>query len=175
MKRLTKTFLMLMALSFVVGLTGCKTTEKNYRQAYERAISDNDRDVTEFEHTIYNRHRARMKDIKVDVDSVTIDAKSIYVKVTPNGGGISEWLKKYSVVVAEFKQLFNAQSMRERFAGAGYPRTFIVENAEPYYYVVVDSSRDALKMSQLADSLRENSPLPLKPGFPYVLMAPGPM
>ena len=173
MRFISKILIIATGVVLLLTVGACKTTEKNYRQAYEKAVASNDRDVTEFEHTIYNRYRAQMKDVKVDVDGQDVPVKSIYVRVTPDGGGINEWLKRYCVVVAEFKQLFNAQSMRRRFADAGYPRAFLIENGEPYYYVVVDSSDDAAALLKVIDALKENSPIPIKPGFPYLLMVPG--
>ena len=155
-----------------IALTGCKTSEENYRKAYERATAKNDRNVTEFENTIYNRYRGQVRDVAVDLDGRTVNTKVIRVKVTPDGGGIREWLKKYSVVVGEFKQLFNARSMQTRFVDAGYPRAFLVENGEPYYYIVIDSSNDLAAMEVLADSLRQSSPIPLKDDFPYILQTP---
>ena len=114
-----------------------------------------------------------MRDVPVNVDGRTIDTKLLRVKVTDDGGGVREWLRKYSVVVGEFKQKFNANSLRSRFVDAGYPRTFIVENAEPYYYIVVDSSDNLIEMASVCDSLSTSSPIPLKEGFPYILQMPG--
>lgn len=156
----------------ITGIVSCRTNEKNYRQAYEKAVAKNDRGVTEFENTIYNRYRGRVTDVPVELDGKTVDTRMMRVKVTEDGGGINEWLKQYSVVVAEFKQRFNANSLRTRFVDAGYPRAFIVENAEPYYYVLAGSSSSLQDMVSLADSIKANSPLPLKEGFPYIMQIP---
>lgn len=164
--------LTLVAISTVLlsgWLISCKTTEANYRAAYEKATADNDRGVTDFDNTIYSRIRNQMRDNRYTLDGRTVDTRIMRVKVTEGGGGIREWLGRYSVVVAEFKQLFNAKSMRQRLVDDGYPRTFIVENGEPYYYIVVNSSGDLLKMADVADSIRTHFPLPLKEGFPYLL------
>ena len=162
-------------LSIFFGLvffSGCKTNEKNYAKAYEKAVAKNDRGVTDFNNTIYSRYRNQMRDVPVKAGDETFNTKMLRVKVTEEGGGIKEWLKKYSVVVAEFKQRFNANSLRQRFIDAGYPRTFLVENAEPYYYVVVASSNDIGEMADICDSLKTSAPLPLKQGFPYILQIP---
>lgn len=171
----TKSILRAALLIFLstIAAVSCKTTEKNYREAYERATAKNDRNVTEFENTIYNRYRGQMKDVNANLDGENVPTKLLRVKVTNDGGGVKEWLKKYSVVAAEFKQRFNANSMRSRLVEAGFPRTFLVENGEPYYYIVVDSSDDLAKIKALADSLTVSSPLPLKECFPYILQMPG--
>ncbi len=161
----------LVALS--VACVGCKTSEKNYREAYQKAVADNDRGVTDFDNTIYSRYRNQTRDAEAALpDGSKVAVRIARVKVTPDGGGIPEWYKGYSVVVGEFKQLFNARSLQKRFVDAGFPRTFLLENAEPYYYIVIDSSNNLAQMSALADSLRSASPVPLKDGFPYILQKP---
>lgn len=166
-------FVIILALTGAVAtLTGCKPNEKNYREAYEKAIAKNDRNVTEFENTIYSRYRRQVTMSTVQSGDSVVPTKVIPVRITPDGGGIREWLKKYSVVVGEFKQQFNANSMRKRFVDAGYARTFLVENGEPYYYVVVDSSNDIEPIVTITDSLKITSPVSLKDGFPYILEMP---
>lgn len=168
-----KTYFLFLALALVSLLwTSCKTTEKNYREAYEKAVAENDRGVTDFDKTIYNRYRSQITDVPVTVDGKTYETRMIRVKVTPDGGGIREWLKKYSVVVGEFKQLFNAKSLSSRYREAGYPRTFIVENAEPYYYILAGSSNNITEMQALADSIAAKAAIPLKEGFPYIMQIP---
>jgi len=149
----------------------CKTTEKNYRTAYERTIA-NDSDVTPFDQTIYNRFRREARDVKAIADGDTVDTRIIRTTVTPQGGGLAEWHKRYSVVVAEFKQRFNAVSLRDRYVDAGYLRTFIVQNGEPYYYILAGSSDNLHEMAILADSIKANPVIPLKTGFPYILQKP---
>lgn len=158
-------------MTMAVG--ACKTTEKNYRRAYDRTMADSTRNVTPFNETIYGRYRNQVTLSKVTDGSRDITVHDLRVTVTPDGGGINEWLKTYSVVVGEFKQLFNARSLRQRFYDAGYSRAFLVQNAEPYYYIVVDSSDDLSQMTRIADSLRTATPVPLKADFPYILRKVG--
>lgn len=166
-------YVVALTLAMLTMLAGCKTTEKNYREAYERATAKNDRDVTDFDKTVYSRYRNQVRErSETTGDGREIPTKVVSVRVTEDGGGIREWFKKYNVVVAEFKQIFNANSLRRRFADAGYPRAFLVENAEPYYYVVVASSSDLEDMVAVCDSLKADSPFPLKDGFPYILSRP---
>lgn len=170
----TNIFPLLTAAAFLsVMFCGCKPSEKNYREAYEKAVADNDRGVTDFDNTIYNRYRAQTHTAEAALpDGTKVPVHIARVKVTPDGGGIPEWYRTYSVVVGEFKQLFNARSLQQRYVDAGYPRTFLLENAEPYYYIVVNSSDNLSQMSAVADSLRASSPVPLKEGFPYILQKP---
>ena len=153
-------------------LTGCKSSEKNYRQAYERALAGRDDSQAGLDSTIYGKVRRDFNLNSMVVAGDTVDVKTQHVRVTDDGGGIPESLHRYSVVAAQFKQLFTAKSMRERLFEAGYPGAFVVETSEPYYYVVTasyDSLDEAVKaMRHLAadDAFSFKSPLP------YILERP---
>ncbi len=54
-------------------------------------------------------------------DSISLPVVSRFVKAVEGGGGTRESIKKYSVVVAGFSQLFNARSMRERLVQGSGP------------------------------------------------------
>ena len=153
---------------------GCKTNEKNYRTAYEKTVnSTNDYNVTDFDRTIYGRHRRNVHDSEAEAPSGRkVTTRVAAVSVTKDGGGIKEWLKRYSVCVGEFKQLFNANSLRQRLVENGYPRTFLVQNAEPYYYIVIDSSDNLDAMIDLSRKIAADSPVTLKDGFPFILQVP---
>ena len=160
--------------ALLLSVSGCKTSEKNYRTAYEKTVnSDNDYNVTDFDKTVYGRHRRAVRETQAEAPSGRkTPTRIITVSVTEDGGGIREWLKRYSVCVGSFKQLFNANSLRQRLTENGYPRTFIVQNAEPYYYILVDSSDNLDEMIDLSRKLSADSPVTLKDGFPFILQVP---
>lgn len=168
MKRIHLSYI-LSAVVTLLALAGCKTTEKNYRAAYEKAVANENRGVTDFDQTIYGRYRAQVRDTPMALGDSTVMTRTARVAVTQDGGGINEWLKRYSVVVGEFKQLFNARSLRGRYADAGFARCFLVQNAEPYYYIVVGSSDNLAEMVALRDSVAAHPVVPMKDGFPYIL------
>lgn len=158
-------FCLLMGLAF----TGCKTTEKNYRDAYEKALNSNE-NRADFDDTIYGRYRRAVRtNDAVTATGDTVSIQSTYVTVTPDGGGIAENLKKYCVVAAEFKQLFNARSVQQRLTDGGIPGAFIVQTREPFYYVLAGSFATLNEALALQEQLRKSSPLPLKAPAPYIL------
>ena len=74
------------SIFILTGLfAGCKPTEKNYREAYQKAVAENDRNVTDFENTIYNRYRAQTRDVVMKIGDDTVKTQLIRVKVTPEG------------------------------------------------------------------------------------------
>lgn len=129
-----------------VAVSSCKTTEANYRAAYEKAIAGQDGDdAADLDDTIYGQARKPMDHSTVALaGGGTADVAVHIVRVTEGGGGTNERLHRYNVVVAQFKQRFNAISYRDRLADNGAPSAFVVETAEPYYYVVL-SSHDSLE------------------------------
>lgn len=149
--------------------TGCKTSEKNYREAYERTMA-RDSSRTDFDQTIYGRHRREVREGTIAQGTDTVATRRVRVTVTPDEGALNEQLKKYCVTVGEFKQLFNARSLRDRIRDAGYPGAFIVQTAEPYYYIVAESTADAAAATAAVTKLRANPPFPLRAPAPFILL-----
>ena len=91
------------------------------------------------------------------------------VRITDGGGGSDEKLRRYNVVAGQFKQLFNAKSMRERLADGKYPSAFVIETAEPYYYVVIASYDDISEATAELDALRQSGNIVMREPLPYIL------
>lgn len=164
-------FIFLALIGAIVLLEGCKTTEANYRQAYEKAMAGRDEGV-DIDSTIYGKVRREMREETVTGrDGKDVVVKTQLVKVTPEGGGIRENLREYNVVVGQFKQLFNAKSLRERLVDNGYPEAFVVQTAEPYYYVVLLSRADVVEASDGLASFVKAGTLPMKAPCPFILRA----
>ena len=100
----------------------------------------------------------------------TVNVKTTRAWVVKNEGALNEQLKKYCVIIAEFKQLLNARSIRDRFKEGGYPGAFIVQTPEPYYYVVAAAYTDLSDAVTLTDKLRRDTPVRMKAPCPYILM-----
>ena len=155
-------------LLLMLAVASCKTTEANYRTAYEKAVAGRD-SLTALDQTIYGAHRRNMGSREIAVGDDTVEIKIQRVKITEGGGGINEWLRTYSVVVGQFKQAFNARSMRERLVDAGYPRAFVVETAEPYYYVLLSSYSTPAEAVEAIKSIPSDFPVATKSPLPFIL------
>lgn len=157
----------------VIGISSCKTSEANYRAAYQKAIAGRD-SLTAIENTIYGKHRRNVTASIAVLGTDTVEMLTARVRVTDGGGGIRENLKPYNVVVGQFKQLFNAKSLRERLVDAGYSTAFVVETAEPYYYIVLRSypTRDEAVRECVEVRNDKAFPIALKQGMPLVLYYP---
>ncbi len=157
------------ALLLLCLIQGCKTTEANYRAAYEKAVSARESDERE---TIYGG-ASRQLGSKIMVEKG--DTAEIMIKhVSPvvASGAKAPEVKKIMLVVGEFKQLFNAESMCKRFVDAGYPTALVVQTAEPYYYIVADSFDTIKEANASLDAIKNNAPFPLKTPAPFLLRDP---
>lgn len=157
----------------VLLLWSCKTNENNYRQAYEKAMEARQNADADLDSTIYGRARRDFGMQRLVAGNDTVDVKVQHVKVTVDGGGINESLKRYSVVAGQYKQLFTAKSMRERLFEAGYPASFVVQTSEPYYYVISASYDDAADAVEALRMLESDKPVAMKAPAPYILQRAG--
>lgn len=154
----------------ILLLTGCRTSEANYRSAYEKAIAGRDSSLA-VDSTIYGKYRRQMNARTIELpDGRACEVITQRVRLTDDGGGSAESLHRYSVVVARFKQLFNAKSMRNRLANADYPGAFIVQTGEPMYYVVISSHTTASEADSALRAIPEGK-IAMKDPLPFILDA----
>lgn len=154
----------------VLLLGACKTTEANYRAAYEKAVAAR-ADQDSIEATIYGKERLKQQQRVVSTPDGDVPVTAQLVRVTDEGGGLPQNLKRFNVVVGQFKQLFNAKSLRERLVDAGYPSAFVVETGEPYYYIVLESFGDAAAAKRALDAFAKSAPIQMKAPCPFILDA----
>lgn len=121
-------------ISLIMSISSCRTTEANYRTAYNRAI-DGRRDSSIIDNTIYDSFRRKAINQTKIVGNDTIDIKRDRVKLQDSPTGTP--LQSSYAVVAQFKQLFNARSMRDRLKSAGYNDAVLLVTPEPLYYVAL--------------------------------------
>lgn len=158
------------ALALILpGLQSCKTTEANYRQAYEKAIARDDDDMP-LDSTVYGTQRNAATRV-IETPDGPVEVRAKLVRITEGGGGIPEKLHRFNVVAGQFKQRFNAISMRDRLADAGYPGAFVVETAEPYYYIVVASCSDAAEAAREAEQFKNAGVITMREPCPFILDA----
>lgn len=147
----TAKILILTAVAAAV-FTACRTTEANYRQAYERTVAAR-AEQDSLDNTIYGHERRKMGETKVRTSAGETTVKTQFVRVA-DGCGLNENLHRYNAVVGQFKQIFNAKSMRERLIDAGFPATIVVETAEPYYYIAIGSFNTVDEAAEALDKYR---------------------
>lgn len=163
---------LLVSALLVPALFSCKTTEANYRAAYEKTIQGREESLS-LDSTIYGANRRNMSDATVSTSDGNINVRRQRVRITDGTAVSQDALKQYCVVVGQFKQLFNAKSLRDRLVDLGYSETFVVESSEPYYYIVTVSSDDVSQASDAMADIEAKAPVPMKDPLPFILEAIG--
>lgn len=165
-----KAHFVIIAAAAVTAFAGCKTTEENYRRAYERSQQTVSADL---DSTIYGRIRREATEELYTIGSDTVSMRREHFSVTAGQPEVNfNSVKRYNIVVAQFKQLFHAKSVCKRFKDAGYPDSFIVETREPLYYVVVASTQDAVEARDLMLKVEQKPPFKLQDNMPFILRNP---
>lgn len=149
--------------------SACKTSEKNYRAAYELAQQKKTDSDSETDDLIKKDDQPR----QLTIDGVTLPIKSIYTTPVRNIEGFNPAdVKKYNVVIASFRQLFNAKSVRKRAIDAGFDKALILVDRDQVYYVVAQSCATAAEAETALKKVTKSNPVVMKDPFPYILRRP---
>lgn len=155
----------------VAGLASCKTTEENYRAAYEatknaRAAADADDGLDDNTRRLLAKN-SRNRQAKHVVGSDTLAVATLFVKL--DEGQAVERLPQFSVVANAFSQVFNARALCKRLKEAGFENAYIFHTATPDYYVAAGGSDDISEIPEILRSLAAAGNPGSRAGFPAVI------
>lgn len=154
----------------LAAFTACKTSEANYRAAYEKTIAGQEEGKA-LENTVYGTQRQLSQTVMINGnDSVPVMMKM--VSVLEEAAPVSGAPGKLMIAVGRFKQKFNAVSLRQRLVDDGYDDAFVVQTAEPYYYVVAMSFDKIADAAAALEKVRSNPPVAMKDPLPFILRDP---
>lgn len=159
--------LLLAAIVLTTVMTGCKTTEANYRAAYE-AAKEKKIEAGGIDGTIYDRIRNEAIESRLIVNGDSIPLSTVNVKVAA-ATTTTDSVRQYSIVVNGFKQIFNAKSMMNRLKSQGYQNAFVLETAEPLYYVVAASYATPEEAAHAYRRLVADDKVVTKSPYPWLL------
>ena len=142
--------IILACFAIVVMLTGCKTTEANYKSAYETAKEKNAASGGLGAIDSELAAEDSPKEIKID------DA------IVP---------KLYNIAVAKFRQRFNARSLCQRLRDGGFDGAFVAIDMEKNYYVMTGTTDDASEASTLLSATESSDVFRAKSPFPCVIVS----
>ena len=165
----------LLILVLAIAVTACRTSEANYRSAYEKAVAGRDESAP-VDSTIYGTFRRQMRTTMLSTATDTAELRVMHISVTPEEGERKvhpDVNDGYGVVAGQFKTLFNARSLCSRLREAGYPDAFVVQTAEPYYYVIASWQPEGNAAIAAARELKDKAPVAMRKPLPYLLKAAG--
>lgn len=161
---------LLIILIFAGIMISCKTSEANYRAAYDKAVAA--RDAEDGKETIYGGEQRRLNQNFIISGNDTIPVNVKMVSVETEKGAPVPTLHKFMVVAGQFKQKFNAMSFCKRLVEAGYADAAVVRTAEPYYYVVASSFDKITEADSAMADLKKKAPVAMKDPVPFILRDP---
>lgn len=158
-----KTILLLAII--VLSLSACKTTEANYRAAYETAIQKEKEGIDDDTYALMQQEELP-RQIMADGDTLRVITQS--VTIAPNADNDNAVIKRHNVAVGDFRQMFNAKAMKGRISKKGYD-TFIVKTAEPTYYVIVAACDTQDEAKAVIKRLQADKSIVLRLPYPCIL------
>jgi len=155
-------YLLVMVMMAGVMLTSCHSSEKNYRQAYEKAMERRQTGIGAETYAKIEAERQRYTHL-INGDSV----RMVYVNANVAIDS-TDVASDYNVVVATFTQKINAKSYRDRLRQeCGLKGSYVLFGGKERQYFVVaqgfDNSGDAAAMLRDLDQrvcLKILEPLP---------------
>ena len=136
---MNKTLFLISSILFMMLLSAasCKTTEENYKAAYDIAVRRQETGAGQDVSSFITREKRLNEYKQIGTDSVRIVIENVSIIDNPGKN-----IEKYGVVVGEFKQVFNAKSYRDRINNTennSDAPAFVVMNTMKKYYVIYRS------------------------------------
>ncbi|MDE6228764.1 MAG: hypothetical protein K2M40_03110 [Muribaculaceae bacterium] len=159
------------AAAALVGLASCKTTEANYRAAYEatksaQAAADADDGLDDNTRRLLAKN-SNYRTATYVVGSDTLAVSVLFVKL--DDGQAVEQLPQFSVVANAFSQVFNARALCSRLKEAGFENAYIFHTATPDYYVAAGGSDDISDIPAIMQALAKAGNPGSRAGFPAII------
>jgi len=157
------------AVVLAICVSACRTSEANYKAAYDKAIAGRGQ-IVPLDSTIYGKVRREMHTAILVAGGDSAELRTMHVSPTDNEDGTpGKTPLQYGVVAGQFKTLFNARSLCDRLRTAGYSDASIVNTSEPYYYVVASWHTDSKQAVQAQHKIKKDAPVVMREPLPFVL------
>lgn len=147
-------------------LAACKTTEENYRAAYEKA---KEKQTENYDSLTNVALKTSQEPRMMKIEGVALPVLTIPVRVVKSPTDDFSELRKYCVAVGKFKQIFNARSMCTRLKENGFAQPQVVVDRLGDNYVICGSSNSPVEASEILESAKSTDAIVPKAPFPYIL------
>lgn len=151
-------------ITLALLLTACYTTEENYKAAYDKA---KERTRENMGSTIYDMSQAERVRATEIINGDSVRLLRSYFNVVDDK---YEATKKYGVVVAEFDQLINARSYRDRLKqNEGFQSYVVYTNREKKYCVVAQAYDEKESAALFIRNIKQHMKMKVLVPRPYIL------
>lgn len=155
---------LLYCITLALLLTSCYTTEENYKAAYDKA---KERTRENMGGTIYDMSQAERVRATEIINGDSVRLLRSYFNVVDDK---YENTKKFGVVVAEFDQLINARSYRDRLKqNEGFQSYVVYTNREKKYCVVAQAYDEKEPAALFIRNIKQHMKMKVLVPRPYIL------
>lgn len=155
---------LLYCITLALLLTACYTTEENYKAAYDKA---KERTRENMGGTIYDMSQAERVRATEIINGDSVRLLRSYFNVVDDK---YENTKKFGVVVAEFDQLLNARSYRDRLKqNEGFQSYVVYTNREKKYCVVAQAYDEKELAALFIRNIKQHMKMKVLVPRPYIL------
>ncbi|MCM1310459.1 MAG: SPOR domain-containing protein [Bacteroides sp.] len=156
-----------------VMLTSCRTTEANYRAAYEatkasQAAAQSDDGLDENTRRMLNLDKKQHQYVHI-IGTDTLNITNVFAVMEQ---GSIPAVPQFSVVANAFSQLFNAQALLKRLQEAGFKDAYIFKTGTPDYYVAAGGSDNVADIPAIRRKLEKAGNPGSRAGFPAIVRVP---
>ncbi len=162
-----KQTLYIILLAVVAALaTGCHSNEKNYREAYEKAVEHRKTGIGAETYAKIEAERQRYTHV-INGDSV----RMVYVNANVAIDS-TDVPSRYNVVVATFSQRINAKSYRDRLREeCGFAGSYVLFGGpDKQYYVVLEGYEDKEAAAAMLRGLDKKVKIKILEPLPWILV-----
>lgn len=158
-----KNLVLVLGLSLTVLMTGCKSRESAYRQAYEKAMAQDKGQQSESEATTGETETTTVTPVVPAQTQTAVDHSDVR-EIAGDVSVISgNPLKAYSVVVGSFVTQANAQGLKDRLTNQGYDARVLKTNETingqtGWFRVIASSFADKASAASSRNTLRQSYP-----------------
>lgn len=157
-------FLILLMVAAML-MVSCKTTEKNYRTAYEVAKAN---DKNKLDSETEKKLEAEKFGLETKIDGDSVNMKTEYIQLVDVEEGEEHTIPEYNVAVGYFKQIFNARMFKKRLRSKNIG-AYILLDTQKQYYVIANGFEDPIEAAKYIKSIEDNIPFKL-PIEPFILI-----
>lgn len=161
-----------LAAILIASMFGCKPSEKNYREAYERTMSARRAAQTEYLDSMTLAKMQRTgRPARIPVrDSDTLEVSSGYAVIAKDVDQPDAKLCHFEIVTGSFRQVFNAKEMVTRLQRAGFEDAIVFNTTDKdkHYLVAVCGTDSAASALESFRKVSANDALGLRKPYPFV-------
>ena len=155
---------LLYCITLALLLTACYTTEENYKAAYDKA---KERTRENMGGTIYDMSQAERVRATEIINGDSVRLLRSYFNVVDDK---YENTTKFGVVVAEFDQILNARSYRDRLKqNEGFQSYVVYTNREKKYCVVAQAYDEKEPAALFIRNIKQHMKMKVLVPRPYIL------